>query len=800
MATKDLIAPGLPLGLAERRAEAISNVRYQVEFRIGERIEGTVTVRFDLEGEDTVVLDFDQPADHILAVSAPYEFTDGHITLAATREVRIEFVAGEGSIHRQDEFVYTLFVPDRASHALPCFDQPNLKARFKLSLEVPEGWVAIANGAVGARQGRRITFAETRPIPTYLFSFVAGKFEEIAAERNGRLFRMYHRETDRGKVERNASTIFDLHASALAWLEAYTQIPYPWGKFDFVLIPPFPYGGMEHPGAIFYRASTLLLDESATQEEKLARASVIAHETAHMWFGDLVTMNWFDDVWTKESFASFMADKIVRPSFPKLNHALRFFTAHHPAAYAIDRSRGTHPLHQELENLQEAGTLYGALIYRKSAVVLKQMELLAGEEAFRDGLGQYLKTYSFANATWVQLVEILDRQTDVDLEAFSRMWVYQSGWPTITTGLTLKDGKIEQLFLKQLGGVWNQRLDVLLGPSTSLPVTMDAADVEVAAARGLPAPDFVLPNGKGRGYGLFVLDERSLLYIKDNWAAIRDPLTRGVIWETLWDALLERWMQPQEFLALARQALATETVELNVQLILGKLGELSRRYLDPPAELEWQVWELIQAAASPTLKSTYFKAYRDLVRSPEGVEKMKRVWLRELKIPGLKFSEQDEMATALALGLRGRSKVLLDMQAARIQNPDRRKRFAFVHRAVEDPDGFFQSLRDVKNRRHEPWVLEGLALLHHPLRAKRSEKHILPSLELLEEIQRTGDIFFPMGWISTTLSGHRSRSAANTVESFLSARPHYPRRLRLKILQAADGLFRAAHYTSVPGR
>ena len=153
----------------------------------------------------------------------------------------------------------------------------------------------------------------------------------------------FHRETDAAKVARNREAIFDLHAAALAWLEEYTGIPYPFGKFDFVAIPSFQFGGMEHPGAILYNASSLLLEESATQNQILGRASLIAHETSHMWFGDLVTMRWFDDVWMKEVFASFMAAKIVNPSFPEINHDLRFLLSNYPAAYQVDRAAGRKP-------------------------------------------------------------------------------------------------------------------------------------------------------------------------------------------------------------------------------------------------------------------------------------------------------------------------------------------------------------------------------------------------------------------------------------------------------------------------
>ena len=293
-------------------------------------------------------------------------------------------------------------MPARARLAFPCFDQPDLKARWTLALDVPAGWQALANGAETSRDGVRaagcsVTFAETPPLSTYLFAFAAGRFSVETGERDGRTFRMFHRETDAAKVARNRDAIFDLHAASLAWLERYTGIPYPWGKFDFLLVPSFQFGGMEHAGAIFYNASGLLLDESATQNQKLGRASVIAHETAHMWFGDLVTMRWFDDVWMKEVFANFMAAKIVNPSFPEINHELRFLLralpvrlrrrphAGHqrdpPAARQPRRSR--QPLRRD--HLSEGADRHAPARRRSSA-----------RSRFRDGLREYLSGHAFA--------------------------------------------------------------------------------------------------------------------------------------------------------------------------------------------------------------------------------------------------------------------------------------------------------------------------------------------------------------------------------------------------------------------
>jgi len=239
-----------------------------------------------------------------------YIFTNEHIIIPKEHlkegynSISIDFIAGDLSLNRNDEFLYTLFVPDRARTAFPCFDQPNLKGRYHLTLKIPANWKAMANGSLAeqiSNQGKSIyKFSMSEAISTYVFSFVAGKFDTLSHTRDGRTLIMLHRETDQSKVENNKEAIFNLHFSALKWLEEYTGIPYPFEKFGFALIPSFQYGGMEHPGAILYRDRSLFLEENATQNELLGRASLIAHETAHMWFGNLVTMDWFNDVWLKE--------------------------------------------------------------------------------------------------------------------------------------------------------------------------------------------------------------------------------------------------------------------------------------------------------------------------------------------------------------------------------------------------------------------------------------------------------------------------------------------------------------------
>jgi aminopeptidase N len=838
---------GVPRELADIRSATLSGVAYDIRLEIpaarSDTIQGSSIVSFEWNDpeERPVVLDFLDAAARVRTVevngqAAEWRGENDHVVVdperleAGTRNtVRITYAAGDGSLNRSEEYLYTLFVPDRARYSLPVFDQPNLRASFTLALTVPEGWIAVSNGRTRAEPPRAslsgrdaagtgtdagtFLFDPTPPIPTYLFAFAAGRFqvEELVDSVSGLRLRMLHRETDAAKVARNLGAVLDLHRTALSWLEDYTKIDYPFPKFDFVLIPAFQYGGMEHPGAVFYRQEAVLLDESATQNDLLSRASLIAHETSHMWFGDLVTLAWFDDVWTKEVFANFLAAKIVHPSFPQVDHQLRFLLAHHPVAYRVDRTAGANPIRQPLANLREAGMLYGPIIYQKAPVVMRHLERRVGEEALRDGLREYLGAFSFGSASWPDLISILDARSGEDLSAWSRVWVEEPGLPTITVDLATDGDRIQRLALRQedpqgRGLVWPQRLTLaLVYPDSVARVEVDLAGPEasVDAAVGRPVPDLILPNGSGVEYGRFVLDDRSLAALPERLPGLQPPLLRGAAWITLWDAVLDGSVPADRFLDLSMEALRRETVELNLQRILDTAGEIWWRLLpvearaERAAALETQLWEGASRSRSATVRSAYFNAYRRMAVTPDAVQKLARIWSREERAP-VPLAEPDYISLAAALAIRESPgwEAVLDSQAVRIQDPDRRARFAFVRPSLSaDPavrEAFFASLLEESNRSREPWVLEGLSNLSHPLRQDHARRFLTPALSELEEIQRTGDIFFPDRWLDASLGGHNTPDAAEEVEAFLQLRPDYPPRLRAKILQAADGLVRAA--------
>ena len=758
------VEAGVSLDLARHRAETISGIDYELSLTIPEsldkQVEGRIVITFQLsDPSQPLQLDFRESADKIRSVTANgeesgYQFISEHLVVPATElakghnEIRIGFTAGSSSLNRNPEYLYSLFVPDRARTAFPLFDQPDLKATFKIDLTVPAGWTAMANAPVldvrETEAGVEYRFARSDLISSYVFGFVAGRFETVHRNVDGRQMTMLHRETDEEKVARNVDEIFKLHAAALDWLEEYTGIDYPYDKFGFALIPDFQYGGMEHVGAILYRASHLFLEDAPSDTRLLARASLIAHEAAHMWFGNLVTMEWFDDVWTKEVFANFMAAKIVNPQFAEIDHDLSFLVRHYPSAYSVDRTAGANAIRQELPNLNEAGQMYGAIIYHKAPIMMRKLEKLIGEDAFREGMREYLAAFSFGNATWPALIEILDAKSEQDLRAWSETWVHTPG-------------------RKAVESQWNTRVEGEAGPFR---------------------------------YGLVPADIAGL--------RSQDEVIRAAALINLYEGLLaESGPGAQEYLRELTGFVRREENELLLDLALNQLRTIYWTLLGPGIReefapmLEEALWETMLRREAPSKRKILFEAYADIALTARGLAQTRDVWSGTTPVDDLPLAENDliRIAQSLAVRLPDAAQEIVEFQVARTGNPDNLRKLEFVAPSLSADsavrDEFFVSLADEANRTTERWVLEALANLHHPVRTGVSERYILPSLELLQEIQVTGDIFFPKQWLDATLSNYHSTSAVATVRAFLEGQPDYNAQLRMKILQAADPLFRA---------
>ena len=789
------VEKGVSRALAEYRAENISDVHYSLSFSVPEKVNEPVaffeTLSFRWFGDEDLQIDFQGDPDGLDGVvmvngkAVDAVVRNEHIIIPkrylhmGINKIMIGGISSDKALNRHEEFMYTLFVPDHARSAFPCFDQPDLKAYFSLELELPEGWVSMSNDT-------------EYPIPTYLFSFTAGKFQQQTVMRDNRELTAMYRETDPDKVKQ-LSTVFDQVALSLNWMERYTSLAFPFEKYGFVILPGYQFGGMEHPGCIQFNDTKIFLGPNPSPDEERARLNLIAHETAHLWFGDLVTMKWFDDVWTKEVFANFMADKISREQFPGIDHDLAFIKTHYPVAMSTDRTRGTHPIQQPLDNLDQAGLLYGNIIYHKAPIMMRKLEQEKGADALRKGLRNYLSKYDYSNATWDDLIAELDNfAPEHSARSFSDVWVKQKGMPVISCSRSDSD-KVEVIQADPFGRglVWKQSLDIGF-VSDGNPVADADRHIYMNQQRvpiDVPVSRSTILNYDGEGYGRFVMEDDVIEVLCDGWKNLPEDKNRYAAVLNLYENCLMGRVTPEKLLDTFINFLNHESNELIASTLCSDIAALCRRI--DGANRETVERQLLDMAGSHSLQSVRQALLRQLAvnaLSPVVVERLHEIWSRQ-ESSLLNNRDYTRMAYHLAIVLPDRWQQILSVQRDRLKTIDEINEFDFISRACTPDEQVQQQLFDdllkVENRRVEPWAQTLLALLNDPTREPMSNRYLEPGLNALPEIQATSDIFFPGYWLASLLGGHRSDEAKEIVSSWIATHQSLSPALMNKLLENA---------------
>ena len=789
-----MLVKGVSKELAEHRKANISQVVYDLTFNIPskpyESVKGKAIISFNLEVREDVVLDFQGQIDGTCYIHDENDkrhatdilYQDEHIIIPmellteGKNKIELPFIANDKALNRNDDYMYTLFVPDMARSVFPCFDQPDLRAVFVTTLKVPSGWKTMASDNVCQ-------------LPTYLYSFVAGKFQEKSTVRNGRRMRALYRESNPDKVAQ-LDQVFDEASQALDWMEGYTGIACPFKEYGLVILPGYQFGGMEHPGAIQMNDRRIFLEKQATQEEKMARMELIAHETAHLWFGDLVSLKWFEDVWAKEVMANFLASKMVRRSFPDINHDLNFLKTYQTRAIAIDRTEGTHPIAQELTNMSDARLLYDNIIYDKAPVMLRMLEETMGAPEMQTGLQKYLNDHVFKNASWDELVSALDEAApSANVKQFSEVWVKQKGMPTIHT--TYKNGHlvITQNDPYHRGIVWPQKFQVRLvyDLGTSRTITVDMKEA-TRTIRVNDKPDYIIPNYNGKGYGHFTLDNEYAVLLPKRLITTRSDLHRYALLQTIHDNYLLGRIPPIHFAELNRMMMT----EQNPLIISATIDHMFRIAFDMPAEqrktLELCMMDLIDKNPSKDMRQLMIRKLSTHATAPELIDRIYTIW-QQHSDPLLSEQDYMNMAYRLAILRSDTSSPILAAQRKRLKTDDERREFDYISRVcTSDPMlrvRLFNEMLKPQNREKEPWALKAFQLLNADVYEPQSNVYIESGLKSLQYIEQTSDIFFPTNWLKALLAEHKSREARLTVEKFINNNPNYPEHLRRKILEAA---------------
>jgi aminopeptidase N len=801
-----MLSKGVSKELADHRKVNISNVVYDLTFNIpsnlSHKVTGTAIISFDLKEQEDLILDFQGEFNGTAYVyygkknnkrrSFEALYKDEHIIIpmrqlqAGKNKIELNFTCQDKALNRNKDYVYTLFVPDLARSVFPCFDQPDLRAVFVTTLHTPSGW-------------KTMTSDNSCQLPTYLYSFVAGNFQEKTGTRNGRLMRALYRETDPAKVAQ-LDKVFDETSQALKWMEGYTSIACPFKEYGMVILPNYQFGGMEHPGAIQLSDRRIFLEKNATQEEELYRTELIAHEIAHLWFGDLVSLKWFGDVWTKEVLANFMASKITRRQYKGIDHDLNFLKTFQNAAIAIDRTDGTHAIAQELNNLNHASLLYDNIIYDKAPVMMRMMEQVMGAPAMQNGLNRFLIDHQFDNASWDDLIKALDKAApSADVKKFSDIWVKQKGMPNIHT--SYKDGQIVVTQSDPLhrGIFWPQQFEVKviydLTESQTLTVDMQKPTMTFKVPG---RPSYIIPNSNGKGYGRFTLDDNYTRQMPKRLITTRNDLNRYALLQVIHDNYLMGKISPSYFSELYRLMVKERNPQIMSTAIEHMFKILEDVNVDQRAALELCMMDLLNENRTNECHQYIIRKMSTCVSSPEVLDQIESIW-RNHNDPLLNEHDYMEMAYRLAIMHPQQWQEILSTQRARLTTDDLKNEFDYVCRAC-NPDGnqrlqLFNDLLRPENRQKEPWAIAMLRLLNSDVFEPQSNSYIESSLKSLEYIQQTSDIFFPSKWMKALMAGHKSREAAQAIDSFIKATPNYPSNLKNIVLEASWILMKQVPYT-----
>lgn len=803
-----MLAKGVSKELANHRKANISNVVYDLTFNIpsepDQKVTGKAVIRFDLKVREDLVLDFQGDYDGTCyvytgkkekrrAVEAPY--LNEHIIVPmkmlqeGKNKIELDFVSLDKALNRNEDYMYTLFVPDLARTVFPCFDQPDLRAVFVTTLNAPSGW-------------KTMTSDNICQLPTYLYSFVAGKFEEKTGSREGKPIRALYRETDPAKVAQ-LDKVFDEIGQSLKWLEGYTGIACPFQEYGFVILPSYQFGGMEHPGAIQLSDRRIFLEKHATQEDELARMELIAHETAHLWFGDLVSLKWFEDVWAKEVLANFMASKITRRHFNSVDHDLNFIKTYQNAAICIDRTEGTHAIAQELNNLNHASLLYDDIIYDKAPVMMRMLEQVMGAPSLQNGLYKYLVKYQFNNASWDDLLTMLDKEApSAGVRRFSDIWVKQKGMPIINTSYRNGEIVVSQTDPFHRGVFWPQKFQIraIYDLEESKTITVDMQKPTMSfKVKG--RPDYIIPNSDGKGYGRFTIDDDYVVKMPKRLLTTHNDLNRYALLLAIHDNYLMGKVPPSHFAELYRMMVKEKNPLIMSTAIDHMFKIVNDVKEDQRAALELCVMDLLTENKTNECHQFIIRKMSTCVSSPEVLDQIEDIWRRH-NDPLLNEHDYMEMAYRLAIMHPQQWQEFLSTQRSRLQTEELRKEFDYVSRAC-DPNSdertaLFNQLLRPENRQQEPWAIHALRLLNSDIFEPQSNSYIEPSLKSLEYLQQTSDIFFPTKWMNALMENHKSKEATQIIEQFLTANPNYPDNLKNKALSASWILMKQVPYVEKP--
>jgi aminopeptidase N len=591
---------------------------------------------------------------------------------------------GEG-LHRfvdpvdQEVYLYTQFeVPD-SRRMFAVFEQPDLKATFQFNITAPSYWKVVSNSPTPAandlREGVSVwNFEPTPRISSYITALVAGPYVEV----NDQLVSSSGKTIPLGVFCRkslfeflDAEYVFEKTKQGFEFFEQQFDYPYPFEKYDQLFVPEFNAGAMENAGAVTF-TETYVFRSKVTDAVKERRVVTILHELAHMWFGDLVTMRWWSDLWLNESFAEYMSTLATQEATEWHGAWATFASLEKSWAYRQDQLPSTHPIVAEINDLEDVQVNFDGITYAKGASVLKQLVAWVGQEPFMRGVSDYFKKHAYKNTELKDLLKELENQSGRDLSEWSKLWLETAGVNTLRPEIVEKDGMIESFAILQSAiddypylrphriaiGLYEEQNGKIVR-TDRIELDAEGAKTQVPELAGKKRPALILLNDDDLTYAKIRMDEASWSFALDKLSSIEDPLARALVWGSAWDATRDGETSPRDFIQLALRHIELETESTTMLTILRQLLTVANLYVAEPNRSTEQLaladglWDLAQnSKAGSDAQLQFVKFFAQFARSEKQLSNVSALLHGEIKLASLTIDTdlRWELVTALAVG------------------------------------------------------------------------------------------------------------------------------------------------------
>lgn len=570
----------------------------------------------------------------------------------------------------QRVYIYSDFEPFNANHLFPCFDQPDLKATYSLQVEAPDSWQVITSVAESdvslPKNGKKLwVFPKSKRYSTYIFPLHAGEYHMWKDQFGDVPLRLFVSQSRAQYVD--VQEWFKITKQGFKYFEEYFDYKYPFQKYDQVLVPDFNFGGMENVAAVTFNDERYAPRGKMTRAQKEKRADVILHELAHMWFGNLVTMKWWDDLWLNESFASYMATKALTEATEYKDSWLAFFFRSEKLAYYLDESVASHPVTFDVKNTDQAFANFDKITYGKGASSLKQLAYFADPDKFKEGLQNYFKKHAYQNTELKDFTGAISKAAQIDLGDWTQNWLQVKGFNTVKPVYQCEAGKIKSFALQQ-GHSDNQSLlrshRTLVGLfvvneqkvqlQKSVPVKYSGKETGVDSLVGENCPDMVFANYQDHDYSRVLLDDRSFETAQNNLSNVSDPLFRAMLWNSFWERLREGELSPQGYMDIVAKHLPKEDnfhISYNVARnvygatpyglsLLAYLSSDKNQRTEQVAQLENLFWGLYEnAEPQGDFKKLWFDSYVKIAESQKAQDLLLAIAKGQTPLKGVELDQ-----------------------------------------------------------------------------------------------------------------------------------------------------------------